>query len=372
MSVEVWLSSPSGARITHLDLVQELEYAQALNNVGAIVVVLPADYDDLLSLDKIIELWIDGRFITVGFIRKVKYFDDEDGGERTLITGYTPNYLLTSRIIAYAAGTAQADMSDYADDMLKEIVTDNLGGDATGDRDISGLNFSVDDQLGDAPRITKGFAWRKLFDVCLDICAASEENGTRLYFEVMPYWYASEAIGFKFITYINQPGADFGTDSGQPLYFGRAWGNLVKPELEYDHSEEITHVYAGGQGEGSDRLIEEVSDTDRAEASIWNYREGFADARNEKESAGIESKAYKVLNENAPLITLSGEIVETGSRRWGLDWNLGDKVVVEHRGISTDAIINSLRFKLLPDGSRSLTCGFKVVGALPGLGFTLL
>src|SRR5512139_513283 len=114
---------------------------------------MPSDYDRYIVLDGLVEVWFRGKLEAVGFIRKVAKYDGASGMELTRIVAYTGNYILAGRIVAYAAGSAQARMTDYADDMMKEVVTDNLLGDATGARNISGLSLSAAAQLGDGNSI---------------------------------------------------------------------------------------------------------------------------------------------------------------------------------------------------------------------------
>lgn len=358
--IEVWLDDPRGNRLAHLDKITSLEVVHVLNDYGVIGIELPPDYDEYIRLDRIIEVWYNGALEAAGWIRKLVFYDDENGGEHTRLIAYTGNYILTSRIIAYAAGSAQASMTDQADDMLKEIVNDNLLGDATGARDLySTLGLTKAANEADGESITKSFAWRPLLNVCQDIADASRAAGTAVYFDWLPKMISANVMSWEFRTWINQRGIDHSSSSGQPVYFGKAWGNLVGPSLEYDFTEEVNYVYAGGQGEGSDRNVNEVSDSDRYGASVWNRREGFADARNESTDAGVTAKGNEALDKGNPKIAFSGEITESPSTQYGVHWGFGDKVIVEYRGTEYDALVKATSLALRSDGSLKITGKFE-------------
>ena len=359
--IEVWLDDPLGNRLAPVDKIIGLEVIHVDNDYGVIGIDLPSDYDGYINLDGILEVWYQGQLEAAGFIRKMVYYDDSSGAERTLLVAYTGNYILTSRIIAYAAGSAQASMTDQADDMLKEIVNDNLLGDATGARDLySSLGLTKAANEADGQSITKSFAWRPLLNVCQDIAGASRAAGTAVYFDWLPKMVSANRMSFEFRTWINQRGIDHGADSGQPVYFGKAWGNLKTPRREIDHSEEKNYIYAAGQGEGSDRNVNEVSDTARIGASVWNRREGFADARNESSDDGVTAQGYQALTEGRPRRAFSGEISESAQTQYRVDWGFGDKVVCEYRGVTHDVLINRVRLAMGSDGKLVISGWFEV------------
>lgn len=359
---EVWLDTPTGSRLANLDKLISLELVHVANDYGVIALEIPGDYDDLIRLDGIVEVWFRGRLESAGFIRKMTYYDN-GGAERTKLIAYDGNYILTSRIIAYAAGTAQAGMTDQADDMLKEIVNDNLLADAALARDISGLNLTKAANTSAGATITKGFSWRPLLNVCQDIAAASGELDKtigKVYFEFVPKFVSRSQMGWQFQTFTGQRGIDHSMSGGDPVYIGKDWGNLISPVLEYDHTDEVNYVYSGGQGEASARNVNEVYDEDRYNASVWNRREAFADARNESSEDGVTAKGYDRLNEGRPVRTFSGQILDSPAARYGVHWGFGDKLTCEYRGVHYDVLVNAVSISLASDGSSSITAKFEV------------
>ena len=128
-----------------------------------------------------------------------------------------------------------------------------------------------------------------------------------------------------------------------------------------DYTAEVNYVYAGGQGEGSDRNVNEVSDSARYGASAWNRREAFIDARNESSDAGVTAKGYDRLNEGRPVKSFRGEITDSPSARYGTHWWFGDRVICEYRGVEYDVIVTAVSVTLDSNGNESVTGKFEVV-----------
>ena len=123
------------------------------------------------------------------------------------------------------------------------------------------------------------------------------------------------------------------------MVFDQARGNLQTPSLEYDYTEEVNYVYSGGQGEESDRNIQQVYDSTRYGVSQWNRCEAFTDARNEEEDDGVREAGRAALEEGRPRQRFSGVPIDTAATRFGKDWNWGDKVRARYRDEEFDAII---------------------------------
>ena len=358
---QVWLDDVYGNRLALLENLIDFEIVRVANAVSYCRVTLPGTFDqNLFGLDYMVEFWrapVGGinRLETVFFVRKITYTEDSSGNDVIILSGPDANDLLLRRIAAYDAGTSETSKSDYADDMMKEIVSENLASDATdSDRDLSGLNVTVagDSSLG--PGVEKGFAWRNILDTLIDIAGMAKETGTRLYFDMVPVVVSASEIGFDFQTFIEQRGQDRTYDTDNPVMFSKEWGNLSDPELEYDYTEEYNYVYAGGQGEGADRLIEEQEDRVRIGHSVWNRREKFADARHLGTSSKVAYLAREKLQEGKPKKRFVCSLLDTPQARYGVDWGFGDKVEVSYRDIQIQGVISALRLTLDSGGNEKI------------------
>ena len=368
---EAWVCDQYGRRLTIVDNLIGFEIVKVINSVSYCSVILPgnfhATYQTLIGVDYMVEFWRSPaqgamQLESVFFVRDITYEEDAKGNDIIILAGPDANDLLDRRIVAYAAGTSEASKTDNADDMMKEIVKENLGSSAISARDLTDLNFTIAGDITAGPSVTKGFSWRNVLRVLQDIADLSAENGTDLYFDVVPKVISSSEIGFEFQTFTDQRGQDRTYDSNNPVMFSKEWGNLTEPILRYDYTKEANYVYGGGQGEGSERVIEEVSDDTRIGASVWNRREKFADARIYSASAGVNSQAEEVLQENIPIKSFTGNLLDTPQARYGVDWFFGDKVEISYRDIQFQGIAKALKMKLDKEGNEILTVKVKIIG----------
>ncbi|KRT76727.1 MAG: hypothetical protein XU14_C0033G0025 [Armatimonadetes bacterium CSP1-3] len=364
---ECWLHDPYGNRLALLDTTHGFGYARVVNSVGWWGIELPGDFDDsLLKIDGIVEFWRkpQGGALALqisGTLRVITESTDAQGVDKILIEGPDVNELLERRIVAYAAASSQADKTDQADDMLKAIARENLGSSATAARNLTALGFTVHPDLAAGPSVTRGFAWREVSRVYREIVDASAGLGTDLYWEIVPV----SPTSFELRTYTGQPGVDRSYGSGSnPVLFGLLWGNLADPKLTRDYSQEITTIYAGGQGEEASRLIVEVSDATRLNRSPWNRREAFADARNERDTDGVTAIANARLNDGKPRLRFSGKLLDTPQAVYGKDWNFGDRVTVEYRGRQLDGLVNAVTVKVDGEGNETVEARFEVEDAI--------
>lgn len=340
MNYQVWIDNDRGERLVSLQNLADIDYVGTLNNPGWFRVGIP-ELAIEPSRDLIVEIWRqpDGAapiLDSLGFLRKWKK-------SRTSVTLEGPGKLnlLNRRIVAYNAGSAEADQTDYADDMLKEIFDHNLGADATDtDRRWSGLGLTSAAQLSLAPSIPLAFSRRNVLDVMQDVCNASRQSGTELYFDLVPAWSAGR-LTLQFVTYIGQPGTDR-TGPSNTFVLAETWGNMDNAEIEYDYTNELTVVYAGGQGEEADRVVETRTDATRLAASAWNRIEGWVDARNAATTAAVQSAGDAALAEARPRLRITGRLMDVKGSLYGKDWYIGDRVKVRIDNQEYSALIRTV------------------------------
>lgn len=350
-SYELWLTTDKGVRIALLDDTLGFTVARVVNGIGSLGQNLPRTFDTaLIKPDRMVQVWrapSGGRFSLwrVYLIRRWRY--STVGSDEVLkISGPDANELLRRRIVAAYAESTQAGKTDYADDMMKEVVAEAMADGAAPTPDAGTRawdDLSVQADLSAGPTLTKGFAWRRLLlasggGVLPDIAKAAKIAGTEVFFDIVPKVVSSKSISFEFRTYTGQPGQDV----TERVVFDQARGNLLDPFLEYDYLEEVNYVYAGGQGNETARVVEQIYDAERYSASQWARCEGFADARNQSESDGVREAGRALLERGAPRRRFGGIPLDTKGTRFGRDWDFGDKVRARYRGEEFDAIIRAV------------------------------
>lgn len=368
---ELWMTTDRGERIAQLDYSLGFSASITTNGIGRLTLSLPATFDTtLLAVDRMIQVW---RQPTGGalslwrpyFLRRWK-FATQTNGETLTLYGADPNELLTRRIVAAYSGSAQASKTDYADDMMKAIVTESLSN-AIAPIPTAGTrvwgNLSVADDWSQAPSIHDAFAFEYLLrnsggGLLADISKAAKIAGGEVFFDVGVKTATSNSISFEFATKMGQPGADV----SNRVIFDQVNDNLRNASLDFDYSDEVTYVYGGGQGEGTARVIQQAYDSTRYGASIWNRREAMADARNQPTAAGVLSAARTVLDAGKPQLRFGGMPIDTQGTRFGIDWNYGDRVTASYRGYTFTAIIRMVNITVDSDGEEVITARFDSEG----------
>jgi len=358
MSYELWLTNDEGNRLDLLDETIRFTWSKILNRIGRCEVVLSGKYDfSLLKRDYKIEVWrspspdTSKKLENVYFIRRRIGETLLDGQTQYSVHGLDANDLLNRRIVAYSAGSNEAAKTDYVDDMMKAVVRENLGALAAAARDYTDNGFSVQVDVSLGPSITKAFSRRNVFDLLQVLSDIARENGTEVYFAVVP----TTVNTFEFQTFIGQPGVDRRYPNGDsPYVFSLARGNLSMPMLEDDYEDEANYIYAGGQGQGDAREIQTAQDNDSINQSIWNRREAFRDARNEDTGAGTLAEAEAMLTSSRAKRRFYSTLSNGENSRYGLDWNWGDRVTVEYLGERLDAIIRVVNVNVDSDGLETV------------------
>ena len=373
---EIYLCDQTGVRIECLDYVTDYEYVKVANEPGPFRLKLPSKFDRKnIRLDNIVEIWRGFgpgilKLDYCGFLRDWE-FGDDGGYYYTQLYGYSPMYLLTGRIVKNYSGSAQAKISDYADDMLKTIVIDQMGADAAADRDLTsvGGGFSVQSELSDGKVVYKSFALRDMLDVFEEICDTSAQlsGGVEVYYDIVPIISSSTtgALAFQFQTFTDQRGNDRTQDSKTPVFVGPEWGNLQNGIYGEYHSDETNYIYDIGPGEGESQYITEVSDDTRIGSSIWNRREKLCNANTNGFGYGLDPnyfiyEAYAQLAKRKPKHRLSGDVIQTPAFLYGRDWGFGDRITATYAGFQTDAMIDKVRVSRNDKGEESITAKLAV------------
>lgn len=368
---ELWYLDDVGNRLAYIPDWADLEYVKVLGGTGSLSVTLPKRgqvYDQTLP-DRRIAVYRQptGGSLSleiVALMRLMQTSTTAQGQDILTQRGEDFNELLTRRIVAYYAGSAQSQKTDLADDMMKEIVTQNLFTDAdysggTPARDIAAQGFGVQSDLGAGPSLTKGFSWRNVMRVLQDLQAASKAAGTEVFFGMVPT--SETAVEFRTWTTTIDRTVTTGVN---PITFSMEWGNLINPLLQYDYTEEQNAIYAGGQGDGELRTIALKTDPARIGSSQLNRREGFGYSRGIIQ-ATVDDDAQNELERRRPLITIQGTLLDTPLTPYGgvNGWNLGDKVTVNYASQQFDVIVKAARVRVAADGKETIDARIEDINA---------
>ena len=308
----------------------------APGNIGVLELVLPRSFNtSKLMRDGRIGAWrsINGRppYLDGGAIYLIETL--RYTSTATLIRAYHATTLLDRRIIAYAAGSTYCTKAAApADDQIKAFVNENmLSGIVSADRDGVETQADVSAYLSKQANLSlgasvaKSAARRRLLNVARELAEASTTAGTYLTFEIV----APTESTLELRTYAVQRGVDRRASSGSPVILREQSGVLENAQLEIDWHNEKTFIVAGGQGEGTQRLIATALDTTRMGVSPFGRIEDFADMSNVADSTSLQDDADADLRYGRPSITFTGDLIETPALTRGIQFDMGDMLTAE-------------------------------------------
>jgi len=352
----VWYTH-EGVRKGVIQAFNSLEYVKTQNAIGTLVVDLPRglmQYDQF-AVGDIFEIWrekngtLELQNETAYFLQDWEFWTDSNGAEYIRLTAFDANWLLDTAIVWAYSGSAAASKEDSPDDMLKAIVSEQLGA-ASGVATRTKLTCAPDLGAG-GPNITKDFAYRNVLTVLQEICeVASEDNDVWLGFDVI----RTAPGAFEFRTYTGQRGQNHGRASGDPRLVGRQYGNLSEASFGTYHTDERNVVLVGGQGEGAARTLVTRTNYERMNASKWNRREYFKDSRDTRHFITLEIDGYTALDEFRPRQVLTGTLHDTPGMQYNIHYQFGDVLSAEAFGYFVDCRVGSVRVKVDQDGGEQL------------------
>lgn len=356
VSYSVYLDDPFGTRLADASNFLSLTYSRVVNSVSTLKLELPGDFNTqfIKNPDGRIEVWrkLDsGREYldtdTVWLIKKVTQSVDAKGLQKITIEADTPLCILREpgRFVAYYAGASQSSYAAApADDQIKQVARENIGVNAAAIRNISAY-ISVDPNLSLGASIAKSFAWRDCLKVMQEFADASTTAGTYIAFDIV----ANTPTNLTFSTFAGQRGADHRFPNGiNPLILSPDMGNLGETTLTIDYRDEITLVYAGGKGEGTERLLGSAQDNARIGVSPFGEREFFVNATQYDSTTGLTAEADAKLRAGRVRTIFQGRLIDTPDTQYGVHWTWGDYVTAQAFGQLIDCRIDAVSVTVKP------------------------
>jgi hypothetical protein len=355
---EIRVLSPAGVVQKVLDQWGTLTISRGLNTVGTLNLTLPYGLiETYITPDMRLEVW---RAVNDGpwalFLNQTWFLRKPDitfssNTYSTKITAFSALDLLGTRTIAANDGTSGANKTGNADNLIKQYSRENIGSSGGTGRDLSSY-ITIESDLSAAPSLTKTAARRPLLQTCQELAQASATAGTLLYFDIVG---AATISGLALRTYTGQYGTDRRFPSGfNPLVLSPDAGNLDDATYSQDYSQQATYIYAGGKGQGNDKIVGTASDTGAINASPFGRREVFVSASNADTTAAANAEANTALRARRVRSTLTGKIVQNETTIFGIHWGLGDLVTAQFAGKTIDSMIEAISISL-QNGEESIT-----------------
>lgn len=274
---------------------------------------------------------------TTMVLEKVQLTTDAESGDFLIISGRSLECVLNRRVV-----NRQTTLDGTLADGIKKLLNDNVinplsqNGWSDNDRKIPNIEIGNIDHFTDS--LKKQITGDSLLNAIIDICT-SYGCGFRL---------NNKDNIDKFVFTIYK-----GSDISNGVVFSQRFGNLGKTEYLYDSSNSPNMLYVAGEGEGIDRVITlyEPDVSDFSELEGLSRKEYWVDQRDCSSTTGsgmadtfylqlLQSKGQEKYQEMKSVVSYSGEIVNNDMYKYGVDYELGDIVLIENDyGIKAKATI---------------------------------
>lgn len=307
---------------------RSLNYTKKINDFHTFTLTLNSNDPNVafFKLDALIEVY---RRIGTGawtldatFVHRTRQFKVTEKGTKLFISyARGLNDFLRRRSILYSVNTAFTLKSGPADSVMKEFVDENLGPGATNDVRRSASSYvatmpglRVLNTPGVAPEWSGARGWQNLLEVLKDI---SEPSSVQ--FEIVRI--GNQGLNFQFSTYYPLRGQDLSNE----IMFDPELGNMKNVDFTVSRTEEATVIAVLGPGEEANRsVLMRVSEA-RGD-SPFNIIEATYDARSQPSVDALTSSGDKQLQTLAAKPSFTFEVLQTDSRAYGRDYNVGDRV----------------------------------------------
>ncbi|MGC5319317.1 siphovirus ReqiPepy6 Gp37-like family protein [Micromonospora arida] len=270
--------------------------------------------------------------------------DGEDSGRGTTTIAFVGDLASVAAEVAYPdpahAITAQAAARREfavvnAEVAMRALLSENVGPTALTARRIPRLALGA--LAGVGSPVTMGFRLDYLGDALRSIALAGgglgfrvRQSGTSLLFEVFA------------------PRNLTGT-----VRFSRGLGNLLSYAYRPEAPTATVAIVGDGSGEGTSRVwAESVAPA----AATWGRMVAVVDRRDTDSATEIAQAGAEALTEGAESAQLETVTVDTDTCRYGIDYDLGDRVSVAlNDGVAVSDIVRAVNLNASPDGGEVVT-----------------
>lgn len=318
-------ADPEGLVFDVVDNFIAFSYSKRLNDIGAMTITMPGNYDGMssLSTDNIItvqrekskDIFTTSYAIDFGGVYRGSMATTDRNGKE-LLTLYVADgaSFLARTVVAFKADIADRSRwtNKKTDQVLKDLITYNLN--------LSDVNRLLPLQPGadfstssytpvSAVNIDYAAPYKNLLTAMQEVAAI---NGDYFYLEKS----TGETNLFRYL-------CNFGTDRTATMLFDLNRANMLDTELDKRRLLEPTKALVAGQGEGVARAT--VVRTS-ANYGTYNHTETFVDARDATTTAQLDARGDAKLAETAYKPRFTFRASQSPGSQYGQDYALGDSI----------------------------------------------
>jgi hypothetical protein len=386
---EFWLTDDAGRRLKLLTGLAFVSYTRSIVGLGTVNFGLPFqpfndEFKPYFKPDWRLEAWRSPKSGTplrredVFLLRKPHVYVRDDGSKGLQFYGRNGLDLLYRRSVIQSPGTSWTKKTDFADDMAKEIVREQMlygsavdqNGVVDNTRAWPQNEFLVQGDASLGPTLTRDFEGKQVIDILKEIKAATFQlnlnasTNRRILFSVEPFSVTGlstafgSTLGWQFRTYADL----YGQDRTGGIEFSEENENIEKPSYSISHLDEVNTVYVtNGQGSAVPQFAM-VQDADRAAQSRWNRVENMISASSTVAgTTSLQDAGYAEIHNKRPVEEFPVTFLNTtGSNStpqslYGIDWDLGDLLRVNFAGKQFSVEVNVVYVSVDENGVETIT-----------------
>lgn len=315
---KIYVRNSDGQRIAEIDQYETANFKPVYCDVGSWSLTMDRRLPTAIQLTQAgagVILCRDDKPIFSGSWRQAQHKKD-DNNEEVTFTGVTDEIWLKRRVASPSPGESSPPYSVQASDVrsglastvLSQFVDVNAGPSAVPTRRVPGLTIATDPLIG---ANVKGEArWDNLLAMLQPLAT-------------------SGGVGFR-VVQVSAGSLQFQVfapkDHTGDIKYSVDLGNLAS--FEYDSTApDANYEYVGGNGTGTARTIQEISDTDSI--GVWGRFEGdFIDQSSTTDTTQLTQAGNDALAQGGEQASVTITPIESANQRYGYEYGLGDKITV--------------------------------------------
>lgn len=338
--MEVTILNSSFEKIYTLDNFESLIWTDRYNKYGDFEIYTYIDSSILsqLSIDSYLYL---KEADTYMIIEDIQITTDSENGNRLIVTGRSLESILDRRII-----WEQTLLSGSLEEGIRTLLLNNIISSSYSERNIPNFVFEYsNDSYIASLTLDAQFTGDNLYDSIETICVAYS-----LGFKV----YLNENNQFVFTLY-NGKDKSYNQILNPYVIFSPDFNNLSNSSYLNSKKSLKTTTLIGGEGEGSERITIELTNSDGGGSSL-NRREIFTDARDissitsegtlpiEEYELMLQQRGEEILKKYIFIESFDGQIENNSSvYKYKQDYYLGDIVqIVNEYGMETRSRVTEI------------------------------
>lgn len=321
-----------------LDNATSVIWAQNFNTLGSFEIYVKASAELIDVFSGHVFITRDGRDGAM-YVEKVALNTDDEKGDYLIISGRTAEIILNWRVLFHNFINVETTAETIMRNAINQFLWDQIPTHTIYPGHLPFLQLG--EVKGYTDSLTTQFTGKTLYEIVNSLC--TEYN-----------------YGFKFtfdghfFTFKLYKGTDRSFDQSENTYvvFSPDFENLGNTEYTEDYTKYANCAIIGGEGEGVDRKSANVFPQG---VYGMDFRQIYVDARSTSKKSGetkltdaeyteiLRQKGIEALAQHKIFVNYDGEILNTNSYIYGVDYELGDKVSVKNRyGITANATITGI------------------------------